>query len=119
MNDLQARLQVRPLDYLSKCRALLPAEVPESRAARMAVKPHRKRDEVSFRCTPMSELARHMAGAGIRQKAVSCVCETQLFWALHFASLWAAVPERSYVCQIPWDCWSAGRLAAAVLKPRA
>ena len=41
--------QVRPLDYLSKCRALLPAEVPESRVARMAVKPKLKRNEVSSR----------------------------------------------------------------------
>ena len=39
--------QVRPLDNLSKCRALLPPEDPESRAAHMAVKPRMKRDEVS------------------------------------------------------------------------
>ena len=41
--------QVRPLDNLSKCRALLPSEDPESRAAHMAVKPRVKRDEVSSR----------------------------------------------------------------------
>lgn len=41
--------QVRPLDTLSKCRALLPPEVPESRAARMAVKPKFKRSNVSCR----------------------------------------------------------------------
>lgn len=44
-------MQVRPLDYLGKCRALLPPEIPESRAARMAEKPKLKRDEVSMTCT--------------------------------------------------------------------
>ncbi len=127
-------LQVRPQDYLSKCRALLPAEEPESRAARMAVKPRHKRDAVSISCTPMSVLARQMGRVGIGEKGVRCVCELQLFGnvvahssqsqltglgSALVASRWAAVPEHSYVCQIPWDCWYAGRLARVVPGPQA
>lgn len=37
-----------PLDNISKCRAILPAELPESRAARMAVNPKRRRSLVGL-----------------------------------------------------------------------
>ncbi|EIE26087.1 hypothetical protein COCSUDRAFT_40248 [Coccomyxa subellipsoidea C-169] len=39
--------KVLPLDNISKCRAILPAELPESRAAKMAVNPKRRRSQAA------------------------------------------------------------------------
>ncbi|CAL8470332.1 g9874 [Coccomyxa elongata] len=40
--------KVLPLDNISKCRAILPAELPESRAARMAINPKRRRSQAAL-----------------------------------------------------------------------
>ncbi|BDA44372.1 probable small nuclear ribonucleoprotein Sm D-like protein at C-terminar half [Coccomyxa sp. Obi] len=40
--------KVLPLDNISKCRAILPADLPESRAARMAINPKRRRSQAAL-----------------------------------------------------------------------